>query len=61
MIGFKVGWLVGVRKDKTLAEAILSCREKIASGAPVVDQKRIESLFDRLTFDRKMESVIESL
>jgi hypothetical protein len=38
LIGFKVGGLAGIRKEKTLAEAILSCREKIASGAPVVDQ-----------------------
>jgi hypothetical protein len=61
LIGFKVDGLVGARKDKTLAEAIISCREEIASVAPLVDQKRIEALFDRLTFDRKMESVIESL
>jgi len=27
LIGFKVDGLVGARKDKTLAEAILSCRE----------------------------------
>jgi len=59
LIGFQVGSLVMVRNVRDMAEAILSCREALASGAEVVDQKRVEALFDRATFERKIESVFE--